>query len=35
VGIEVNCVDIDQKKTYGLKKGVLPIYELGLKEVVT
>lgn len=34
VGIEVTCVDIDQKKVDGLKNGVLPIYEPGLEEIV-
>jgi UDPglucose 6-dehydrogenase len=34
VGIEVTCVDIDQNKIDGLKSGVLPIYEPGLKEIV-
>ncbi|MCC5919841.1 MAG: UDP-glucose/GDP-mannose dehydrogenase family protein [Cyclobacteriaceae bacterium] len=34
VGIEVVCVDVDQKKIDGLKKGVMPIYEPGLEEIV-
>ena len=31
VGIEVTCVDIDQKKIDGLKNGILPILRTGLE----
>ena len=34
VGIQVTCVDIDQKKIDGLENGVMPIYEPGLKDIV-
>lgn len=34
VGIEVTCVDIDQKKIEGLKNGILPIHEAGLNEII-
>ena len=35
VGHQVMCVDVDEKKIEGLKKGIMPIYEPGLDSIVT
>lgn len=34
IGHEVICADVDKEKIAKLKKGVIPIYEIGLEEVV-
>lgn len=35
VGIDVRCVDVDQKKIDNLNKGIIPIYEPGLENMIT
>ena len=35
VGIDVVCVDVDQTKIKNLNKGIIPIYEPGLEDMIT
>lgn len=35
IGVDVCCVDIDQQKIDNLQKGILPIFEPGLEDIIS
>ena len=34
IGVDVCCIDVDAKKIENLKKGILPIFEPGLEDII-